>query len=480
MSGFAFNPRNAEASNWNQGWEINPSSNRANSGSTGANVNAFQNLTGDSSQQQSTQCGQGCAPESFNWSSFFSGANTPSQPMPNFFNNTNLSGSYSQFQFNPQQTPSQGTSSTSQPTSSQATPSTSQGTPSTQKANTPVNTALVEVGAHDNGTVDDHAKAVDEIYKKQYGDGAGKTDFYGLDDSPETSTRDTGALNDKKTLDTIIDNGSKYSLDTMRGKVDTVVKDGKDKVVNGSLGYCRDDIYSNLITSLKPGTSPEVLKPLGLTQDDVKAMPHKDGQILVPDKVAKGVIHYVDNHMDAKGSTYQNALAKYQQATQNAANHGVTVVVASGNSHEMNVHKDTFAQAKPGADTNFLAQSDKVLVAAASDDKKTPNDPKDDTIAPFSSYGTGRYNPTVAVNGVDVQTKQGSLKGTSFSAPQLAATVARMKEANPNSTFEQEKADLQNSASKIDAPGEAQGAGIMDPNRAIQEAAGNTETKRTA
>ncbi|MCE3236976.1 MAG: family serine peptidase, partial [Vampirovibrio sp.] len=112
--------------------------------------------------------------------------------------------------------------------------------------------------------------------------------------------------------------------------------------------------------------------------------------------------------------------------------------------------------------------SDYVISVAAADDKGTQN-PNDDEIASFSSWGDGRYNPTISAYGVGVNTKFGPQDGTSFAAPEVAAAVARMKQVNPYLSFNQIKAILQQSATDLYPNSSiADGAGVINPDVAVQ------------
>lgn len=85
----------------------------------------------------------------------------------------------------------------------------------------------------------------------------------------------------------------------------------------------------------------------------------------------------------------------------------------------------------------------------------------------FSGHGDGRYNPTLSANGVDIQMKSGKkVSGTSFSAPTVAAIIARMLTANPNLTPAQIKTILQKTATNTAAADNAEGAGMLNVDKA--------------
>lgn len=329
-----------------------------------------------------------------------------------------------------------------------------------------VDTTLIEVGYYNNGKADEHAQSVREIYQRNNPLGKSNVHYTGIgnDESADTGASQPTRLASKKELDDYIDTESTDAFDIMADKINGIVEKGNTEVINGSLGYSRDTIYENVLLSLKdnPKLAPVVgLKPTALSSLEK----NKDGQVLVTDEVSNAIVAYVDGRLDQRGSAYQKSRLKYQQATQYAAQNGVTVVVAAGNDHEMN---EVFNARKKGGDTNFLAQSDYVISVAAANDQGTPQ-PNDDEIASFSSWGDGRYNPTVSANGVGVKTRFGPQDGTSFAAPEVAATVARMKQVNPYLSFDQIKAILQQSATDLYPNSSiADGAGVINPDLAVQ------------
>lgn len=358
-------------------------------------------------------------------------------------------------------------------------PESAEGSPAANNRNAG-ETAIVEVG----GPEDEHAQNVQDVYEQHNPDGENKLySVYG-DDAEQNGlpagnkTQDVKhqdvkemdenenepePIKDKAELDAYIDAASTDAFAAFGEQVDNIVKNGDASVINGSLGYSRNDIYVDILGSLKE--NPELAKEMGLKPDDIKNLEtDKDGNLLIDEKVGKAIAKYVDDRMDAKDSAYQKAKAEYQEITQNAADNGVTIVVAAGNEHELN---SVFERDNPGGDTNFLAQSHSVISVAATDNNGTKQI-DDDTIADFSSRGDGEFNPTVATNGVNVKTENGEVNGTSFSAPKVAAIVARLQKENPHLSFEQIKELLQESAFDSDAPELAEGAGIFNPNAFMQ------------
>lgn len=330
----------------------------------------------------------------------------------------------------------------------------------------PVNTTLVEVGYYTNGKADEHAQSVKQIYQRNNPLGGRNVNYEGIGntESSDGGSDEPEKLANQKELDKYIDTESTDAFDVMTEKINTIVGKGKSQVINGSLGFSRNTIYEDVLLSLT--ANPKLASSFGLKSTDISSLEkNKEGQVLVTDTVANAIVKYVDSRMDQDKSAYRTSWGKYQQATKNAAQKGVTVIIAAGNDHELN---DVFSGRKTGGDTNFLAQSDYVISVAAADTKGNRN-PHDDEIAAFSSWGDGRYNPTISANGVGVNTKFGKQDGTSFSSPEVAATVARMKQVNPYLTFDQIKYILQQSATDI-VPQSAvsDGAGMMNSDVAVR------------
>ncbi|HEY9687778.1 MAG TPA: S8 family serine peptidase [Coleofasciculaceae cyanobacterium] len=199
------------------------------------------------------------------------------------------------------------------------------------------------------------------------------------------------------------------------------------------------------------------VQALGLTAEDLND----------PEKVEAAIVKYVDGRLDPANSPFQQSLKEYQAVTKQAADNGQVIVVAAGNEHSAEGKYET---AKPGHDLNFLAQSDNVISAAASNDNGTSDNIADDKIAEFSSRGGGQYDPTVTAPGVDVPVKNGKVSGTSFSAPTVSAAIVNMQESNPSLTFDQIKSVLQETAVDTAATAAEEGAGMLDAKKAVEVA----------
>lgn len=171
----------------------------------------------------------------------------------------------------------------------------------------------------------------------------------------------------------------------------------------------------------------------------------------------------------------QQARQRYIEVTRQAAAQGVTIVAAAGNEHGQNFSRLSIP---PGMEMDELAKSPYVISVAASDTHQTPGYRGDDSIAYFSSRGDGLYfNPTVAAPGQNIyisrpyETLSGNQveSGTSFAVPYVCSVIALLLQVNPSLTFEQIKSLLQQTAYRLpDYPVAAQGAGVVQPEAALQ------------
>lgn len=177
------------------------------------------------------------------------------------------------------------------------------------------------------------------------------------------------------------------------------------------------------------------------------------------------------NEQVAKDPEFKQAMEDYREATKTAADHGINIVVSTGNQQDKLKFYEGI-KTEPGAHYNYLAQSDDVISVGATNINETEGNRSDDTMAAFSSHGTTEYSPTLVTHGdnvrIDDDLNSTGVSGTSYSTPEVAATVALMLAQNPNLTAKEVKAMLQENTVKIpDTPKEAQGAGILISEQAI-------------
>lgn len=335
----------------------------------------------------------------------------------------------------------------------------------------PINTTLVETGVASNGESDNHARSVEGIVKTN--DPDGQVNMVGTvdpnappDPSADLNFAPYSNITTKESLNKLVDTSSTDALDKMSNQIKKLTQSGQTNVINASFGFCRSDVYGSVMQALMQ--NPSLAPVVGLDPTDTaKIVADSNNQLQAPQNVSDAVVHYVDNQLNAPDSAFQKSLVNYQDVTHQAAQKGIVTVVASGNNH-----KDAApftAHGALGADTSFLAESQDVISVAAS--TKADDGSSGRKIADFSSWGDGQYNPTISANGVGVDTKYGPQDGTSFAAPQVTATVARMLQNNPNLTFQQVKTILQNTATDI-VPNntDSDGAGDINPDQAVAQA----------
>lgn len=319
-------------------------------------------------------------------------------------------------------------------------------------------TVLVEVDP-DTG---DHDIQVEDTFQDYNPDGPTEiVDIY-AGYEPSGKIQSTATNN----IDAVIDQTAINIFESFGQEVNEIVEEGEATVINASLGLSRNGIYAGVLDMLIE--NPNQAKILGINPNAIINLEtNQEGKIVIPTEIGSAIADYVDQRLDAPDSTYQQARKDYQEITKNAADQGVMVVVAMGNDHQMN---PIFERDTPGGDINLLAESHSVISVAASNDNGTKDDVTDDTIADFSSRGNGKFNPTIAASGenVDTENYQG-LNGTSFAAPKVAGLISQLQQENPDLTFDQVKQMLIDSAYDSSADDLAEGAGILDADKLLKE-----------
>lgn len=283
------------------------------------------------------------------------------------------------------------------------------------------------------------------------------------------------------------------AMNKMIGDIERYCLQGKDpsmRVFNVSQGASHADLYKDIVTELgkNSASSSGIIKGI-LGQKDGQAWIDQARQVLAKNGTAgddslfyrlrslnhtarlhQAIVDKVDRTL-AECGKFKEAQAKYQEATRKAAEGGITIVVAVGN--EGAYAQDHGVKLGPGADFNWYARSDHVVSVGSSDIAGTPGDRTDDRVDRGSSRGDGAHNPTLIAQGRNVPTSRqrvpiGVVSGSSFAAPQVAATVGLMLEQNPTMTFTQIKDALQNTATPLTgASAKDQGAGCLNSDAAV-------------
>jgi len=279
------------------------------------------------------------------------------------------------------------------------------------------------------------------------------------------------------------------SMDFMSQKIQASCIDNRDpklRVLNVSLGTDQVSIAKNLYGAMVK--DPEKFRPWlnKLIGEDAAnkwiagATADRDLGSIPEDKLLfQAIFNGIDKQL-ATDPKFQASMSKYREVTKQAAESGVTIVVAAGNEQDDLANLDL--NLKPGQRYNFWAQSDHVIAVGACNLRQTPERNSDDCVTGFSSHGTQRYHPTVVAQGQEVSADtEGGIAGTSFASPLVSATVALMLAQNPKLKFDEIKAMLENNASRLrGASVEAQGAGEVNIDQAVLAArdSGKPEDKR--
>lgn len=244
------------------------------------------------------------------------------------------------------------------------------------------------------------------------------------------------------------------SLNDRADEITRLTQSGKVGVVNISNGLSPVDIMQQLanLSQSNPAALNDMKSVLGLGDSANK------GQLY--QKLAQ----YIGQKMGSSNA-YQQALQRYQQATQFAENNGVAVVVAAGNSaDELAAMRQAGLSIDDELGLNLLTNSNNVINVGAVNDQGTEAT-GDDQAAAFSSPGN---RIQFAANGVNVLSNR-MYEGTSYSAPQVSGLIASLQAENPNLSVSQIRQILTQTASKHASISSLQeGAGTVQWGNALQ------------
>jgi subtilisin family serine protease len=183
-----------------------------------------------------------------------------------------------------------------------------------------------------------------------------------------------------------------------------------------------------------------------------------------------GAQEYIDKKVAKDSPAIQAARKRWQEVTHKAAQSGVNIFVASGNSQ---AYQRAYTSMGIPVDKNislaFLGMSDDVVVVGASDDQGKH-------LAPFSSGGDERFHPAVIAPGTKVNGEP-DREGTSYASPLAAVVGYKMLKHNPALKTPQIKKILEETAKPLTdgTPSRLQGAGVINPEAAVQRASKTKE-----
>lgn len=166
----------------------------------------------------------------------------------------------------------------------------------------------------------------------------------------------------------------------------------------------------------------------------------------------------------------REAVQRWENTTRDAAENGMMIVVAAGNSGRHSY--------------NILARSPHVISVGAADIGNSATEPRAGHVSPFSSTGNAYAGlpferPTLLAQGTNVplnftasvfgtQRQQRSVDGTSVAAPIVGQTIGLMLTQNPNLTFTQVRDMLTQTARPLPvAPAIDRAIGMLVPDTAL-------------
>lgn len=247
-------------------------------------------------------------------------------------------------------------------------------------------------------------------------------------------------------------------------------KDPSLRVVNISWGLSRVDIVKQAFGFLHERDPQGQLKH---PEEAQRIFGTTDVKSITMEQREQRLVDYIDQLMLSRSQELSQASHRYQNVTRRAAQSGLTLVVAVGNTGNQLLPT---TRLKAGAQLGLLAMSDSVIVVGNSNTNNTPGYLEDDTVNGCSGSGDGiRWNPTVIAPGTnirfpaDVTGKDNFIEdGTSFSAPYVSGVIAMMLQKNPNLSFSEIKQILQKSALSRGYGIAIEGSGVLNPVWALE------------
>lgn len=258
---------------------------------------------------------------------------------------------------------------------------------------------------------------------------------------------------DETLIDDLIVDGATSVLDGYIGDFNKILKNpGNARVVNVSSGGAPIELIEDLFEQSKkdPDKRAKFLEQLSLPSD----ASDKD--------LYQGLVNRAQQTLK-NNEIYRQVKSKYDTTTQEMYKRGIFVVVAAGNTGLAvdRLKADGIQFDQPFLDS-INVNSTTLLAVSLDDVNNTPGDASDDVPAEFS---TPESESDYATDGQDVD---GKGSGNSFSAPQVAATIAEILKINPSLTNDDVRTILNFSVTDTNASQQEEGAGVLNRKRAVR------------
>lgn len=238
-------------------------------------------------------------------------------------------------------------------------------------------------------------------------------------------------------------------LDSTSDAMESVLAlDGGVDVINQSQSISPVRIADEMWREVQfdPEKKADLADELGLPRDA------EDAEIL------QALVDTVDGVFE-ESEEIAEAKARYDGLSDKLEARGILHVVTAGNTGRFLDRLDRMGVDYDSDFTDSVLFNDNVIVVAAA------NGGAEDGIAVFS---TPSDHVDVAIDGTDIEVVGGlDQNGTSFAAPQVTALIAEMRRINPDLTNDQIRDIIARASTDTDATDREEGAGILDPDRAL-------------
>jgi hypothetical protein len=289
------------------------------------------------------------------------------------------------------------------------------------------------------------------------------------DQAPPSGNQTPPPPNEKQKLDvnTYLKNATTEVLvGAVKGIHRALEENPNTDIISLSIGNTKNQLYNMLSDEVLKANDPAIYAEFGLTPLDGLIINTIDRgsptyqQSELKKKYEQSIADKVDSYI--AGEEFQSALKGYQDYTKELADKGITVVASMANQGNP---KEYWAPGASDQEVNLLAMSEHVISVGGSTDN-TPTAAHD----PIASVGGGQWKPTIAADSTDISVDGSPKSGTSVAVPQVVATLAEMKQANPNLSFADQKKILQETAFDTPATELEEGAGVLNTQGAVQMA----------